>query len=213
MRPGLKTGLRLPTLRRRVQDSPRLVFEDDCSRPSLPNEAFTNGSRWKHDGTRSVRYGENGKTSVYRLLLGTSRRSYKIQILYEIVQDRKLLKFSLFSSPSSNFQGLMLEHYLQHQTNGSLIWYRSDNTAIRNFGNNHNSINNKYSTRLNLSVDSTDTNQLNNSLSALKINPLVGTPTVANYPDMPVNPNGYLYFQVETQDAAHLLSSLKVEVF
>jgi hypothetical protein len=128
MRPGLKTGLRLPSLKKpSLIGNSKQILLDECISPLLPTSVLSAG-RWNHDAERLARYGESGQQSEYRLLLGTSKRGYRIRVSYEIKKEKKPLKFSLFSSPNNNFQGLALKHYWQHQGDGALIWYKSNNT-------------------------------------------------------------------------------------
>ncbi|PSF33184.1 hypothetical protein C7H19_20495, partial [Aphanothece hegewaldii CCALA 016] len=130
MRRGLKTGLRLPLLKKPFNPDSKQIFLDDCVLSNLPNNVLTVG-RWNHDRDRLARSGQDGQQNEYLLLLG-AKKDYRLQLTYSIKKAFKPLKFSLLTSPSQNFQGLALKHYWTHQSDGSLVWNKSDNSLIYN---------------------------------------------------------------------------------
>jgi hypothetical protein len=212
MRPGLKTGLRLPTFKKIAPSGSKLLFLDSCNTPSLPIAVKTGGTRWNYDPTRLARIGESGGSN-YRLLLGTARRGYLIQVRYEIKKGNKPLRFSLFSADNQLFQELSLKHYLLHQSDDRLIWYRTDNSVIKNFGNNNNSLNTRFLLDVYSFVEEENNPKVINSISLQKLYPAITNPSVFANPNVTINPNDYLYFEIQTQESGHLLNKISIEVF
>ncbi|PSF30578.1 hypothetical protein C7H19_23645 [Aphanothece hegewaldii CCALA 016] len=210
MRPGLKTGLRLPSLKKPFNPYSKEIFLDDCVLSNLPNNVLTVG-RWNHDRDRLARSGQDGQQNEYLLLLGT-RKNYRLQLTYSIKKSLKPLKFSLFTTSSPLFQSLTLKHYWTHQSDGFLMWNKSDNSLIYNFGANNNSINNRFTAELSIFVDESNPLNLLNTLSINSTYPRAATPVVANSQNMSISNNDNIYFSISTQDAGHLFNKILVEV-